>query len=183
MNIGPQFGEVLQAARDGEDWAWSRLYQTLAADLLRFLTAQGAADPEDCLGEAFVSLVKGLPNFEGDERALRAFAFTIARSRLVDSWRRASCRPASAELDSAAEHRHQSPAADTATLASDSVTEILETLTPDQRSVLLLRVLHEFSVKETAAILDRSEGAVKLLQHRAVSALRARLMGRSPGEQ
>jgi RNA polymerase sigma-70 factor, ECF subfamily len=173
MTIGPRFGEVLVAARDGADWAWAELYRDLAPELLRFLTAQGAADPEDCLGETFISLVRRLREFEGDESGLRALAFLIARSRLVDSWRRKSRRPLEAELGTEVEQ--SLPAADSAALDQAGVAVILASLSPDQRSVVLLRVLHGFSVRETAQILDRTEGAIKQLQHRAVAVLRARL--------
>ena len=66
---------------------------TFSPALLRYLSSQGAADPEDCLGECFVHMVRRLPAFAGDEAAFRAWAFTIARSRLVDSWRSAGRRP------------------------------------------------------------------------------------------
>ena len=41
--------------------------------------------------------------------------------------------------------------------------------------MLLLRVLDQFSVAETAAIIGKSEGAVKVLQNRALNTLRRRL--------
>jgi RNA polymerase sigma-70 factor, ECF subfamily len=180
MTIGERFAEVLDAARAGEDWAWASLYRDLAPELLRFLKALGATDAEDCLGETFISLVRQLPGFEGDEAGLRSFAFLIARSRLVDSWRKAGRRPLQTELAGATEPT--TPGADTAALDEAGVTEILAALSPDQRSVVVLRLLHGFSVAETAEILQRSAGAVKQLQHRAVTALRDGLAAHSVGE-
>lgn len=174
MTIGERFPEVLSAARDGADWAWAELYRDLSGELLRFLSASGAADPEDCLGETFVSLVRSLPEFVGDESGLRALAFTIARSRLVDSWRRNKCRPQESAL---AEHEPSLPGADSATVERAAVEHILEVLSADQRAVMVLRVLHGFSVRETAEIIERTEGAVKQLQHRAAVALRAAIAG------
>lgn len=174
MTIGDRFAEVLSAAREGADWAWTELYRDLSAELLRFLQASGAADAEDCLGETFICLVRSLPDFTGDEAGLRAWAFTVARSRLVDSFRRAQRRPRIAggvELEELG-----LPAADQTALEQAAVADILEQLGPDQRAVIVLRVLHGFSVRQTAAILDRSEGAVKQLQHRAVAALRASIV-------
>ncbi len=171
MTIGDRFAEVLSAARDGADWAWTELYRDLSGELLRFLQAAGAADAEDCLGETFVCLVRSLPDFTGDEAGLRALAFTVARSRLVDSWRRAQRRPRIAggvEIDDVS-----APGADQAALERAAVADILDELGSDQRAVIVLRVLHGFSVRQTADILERSEGAVKQLQHRAVAALRA----------
>ncbi len=178
MTIGDRFAEVLAAARDGEDWAWAELYRELAPELLRFLNALGASDAEDCLGETFISMVRQLPGFEGDEAGLRSLAFMIARSRLVDSWRKAGRRPLQTELVHATEP--VMPGADAAALDDAGVSEILAALSPDQRSVVVLRLLHGFSVAETAEILDRSAGAVKQLQHRAVASLRSELTGPAP---
>jgi RNA polymerase sigma-70 factor (ECF subfamily) len=145
--------------------------------LLRYLSSQGAADPEDCLGECFVHMVRRLPAFAGDEAAFRAWAFTIARSRLVDSWRSAGRRPvrATGSVPELLDALQQQPGADRDLIQREVVRDVLSTLTPDQRSVLLLRVLDKFSVAETAAIVGKSEGAVKVLQHRALNSLRRRL--------
>ncbi|MGV8910513.1 MAG: RNA polymerase sigma factor [Propionicimonas sp.] len=177
MPIGPRFPQVLSAAGEGADWAWAELYRDLSPALLRYFASQGAAEPEECLGECFVHMVRRLSAFVGDEADFRSWAFTIARSRLVDSWRIAGRRPVrptgnvSETLDLVQQH----PAADRALVQREAVREVLDLLTPDQRSVLLLRVLDQFSVAETAAIIGKSEGAVKVLQHRALKTLRRRL--------
>jgi RNA polymerase sigma-70 factor (ECF subfamily) len=181
MAIGPRFAQVLSSASEGADWAWTEIYREFSPALLRFLSSQGAADPEDCLGECFVHMVRRLPAFTGDEVAFRAWAFTIARSRLVDSWRSAGRRPVRATgtvvetLDLFQHH----PGPGGRLEQHEAVQEVLDLLTPDQRSVLLLRVLDQFSVAETAAIIGKSEGAVKVLQNRALKTLRRRLESKS----
>ena len=181
MAIGPRFPQVLSSATEGADWAWAELYRDLSPALLRYLASQGATDPEDCLGECFVHMVRRLSAFKGDEAAFRAWAFTIARSRLVDSWRSAGRRPVrpSGNVGETLDLFQQHPAADGGLEQREAVREVLDLLTPDQRSVLLLRVLDQFSVAETAAIIGKSEGAVKVLQNRALNTLRRRLAPRA----
>ncbi len=183
MTLGSRFDQVLSAATDGADWAWAELYRDLAPHLLSFLRSQGCPDPEDCLGETFVHLVRGLAGFSGDEAAFRAWAFTVARSRLVDAWRSASRRPSVPMADPTNTHvplRVAGPA-DEDLLQRSSVDEVLGTLTVDQRMVLVLRVVQQFSLHETAGIMGKSEGSVKLLQHRALASLRRTLADRAPG--
>lgn len=177
MTLGDRFPQVLSAAVEGADWAWAELYRDVSPTLLRFLSLQGAAEPEDCLAECFLQLVRNLHTFSGDEAAFRAWAFTVARSRLIDSWRAAGRRPVSAtgDVPEIVDRRHHHAAPESDLVQREWVREVLATLTPDQRAVLLLRVLDQFSVEETAQILGRSAGAVKLLQNRAVKALRKRL--------
>lgn len=177
MPIGPRFPQVLSSAVEGADWAWAELYREFAPGLLRYLTSQGAADPEDCLGECFVHMVRRLSAFQGDEKSFRTWVFTIARSRLVDSWRSSGRRPVRAfgDVPDGLEQLHPHGAADGGLIEREAVRELLDSLTPDQRSVLLLRVLDQFSVAETAVIIGRSQGAVKVLQNRAINSLRRRL--------
>lgn len=176
MAIGSRFPQVLLAATDGVEWAWAELYREYAPPLLRFLCSQGAADPEDLLGDCFVQIVRNLPEFSGDEDGFRAWTYTIARSRLVDSWRRAGRQRVDPVADLAdvvdAQPRSGVPGIDDELMTQSAMREILFRLTPDQRAVVTLRFVDRFSVAETAEILGRSEGSVKLLQHRAIRALR-----------
>ncbi len=184
MTLGSRFDQVLSAATDGADWAWAELYRDIAPSLLSFLRSQGCPDPEDCLGETFVHLVRGLPTFSGHEADFRAWAFTVARSRLVDAWRNAGRRPSvpmADPTDSYGPLRVVGPA-DEGLMLRTSVDEVLATLTTDQRMVLVLRVVQQFSVQETARIIGKNEGAVKLLQHRALASLRRTFADRAhPG--
>ncbi len=178
MPIGPRFPQVLQAATDGLEWAWSELYREYAPPLLRFLRSQGATDPEDLLGDCFVQIVRNLAEFCGDEDGFRAWTYTVARSRLVDAWRRAGRQPVSpvADVSEVVTLRaHDGDGPDAGVVERAGVEEILQRLTPDQRAVITLRFVDRFSLAETAEILGRSEGSVKLLQHRAIRALRRAL--------
>jgi RNA polymerase sigma-70 factor (ECF subfamily) len=175
--IGDRFPNVLSAAVEGADWAWAELYRDLAPTLLRFLTTQGAPDPEDVLAECFIHVVRQLPAFSGDEAGFRAWTFTIARSRLVDAWRAGGRRPvrATGTVEETIDRTVLHASADAHLVAHESVMGVLSTLTPDQRAVIVLRVLDQFSVEETAQIIGKSAGAVKVLQSRAIASLRRTL--------
>ncbi|HEX4906933.1 MAG TPA: hypothetical protein VFU93_15885, partial [Acidimicrobiales bacterium] len=67
MNIGVGFPEVLAAARAGADWAWERLYESVAGSVRGYLAAHGAVDADELTGEVLLQLVRGLGRFEGDE--------------------------------------------------------------------------------------------------------------------
>jgi RNA polymerase sigma-70 factor (ECF subfamily) len=68
-------------------------------------------------------------------------------------------------------------------IAGDGAVRQLATLTDDQRAVLLLRVVADLSLAETADVLGKPVGAVKALQHRALARLRAALgpVSQEPG--
>ena len=184
MALGPRFPDILSAAARGADWAWAELYRDLAPEVLRFLKSQGSPDPEDCLGEVFVQLVRQLGRFGGTEPEFRAWVFRIARSRLRDAGRRAQRWPARPTADPAlvADRSQPGPGADEGALQRAAVEQILALLTPDQRAVLILRLLHRFTVAETARIIGKREGAVRVLQHRALHTLRRHLAQQETGD-
>ena len=86
--LGDSFLTVIAAARSGAEWAWATLYRELAPSIRGYLRFRGAEEPDDLLGEVLLQLVRDLDAFDGDERAFRAWVFTIAHHRLLDDRRR-----------------------------------------------------------------------------------------------
>lgn len=169
------FDDALHAARAGAEWAWTRLYGDLAPRIAGYLRAHGAADPDDLTGEVFLQMVRALPGFSGDERAFRAWAFTIAHRRLIDDRRRRGRRVAVAtspdlieRLAGAGGDVHDDAAA---AIAETAVRGAIEDLPPDQRAVLLLRIIGDLTVEEIARALNKRPGAVKALQRRGLRRL------------
>ena len=165
---------MLAAAQAGSPWALRRLYDALSGSVLGFCRARGAAEPEDVTSEVFLGVFTALHTFTGDEQQLRSWVFTIAHRRLVDSFRHDARRPATTAYTVEADTRSTASSEDQAlvSLATARVRERIADLPPDQRDVLLLRVLGDLTIDQIAAALGKSEGAVKALQRRALAALR-----------
>lgn len=178
MPLGDRFDTTLAAARTGAEWAWRDLYDDLAPTLLGYLRRNGAADPEDLLGEVLLQVVRRLSTFDGDEAGFRSWVFTVAHHRLIDDRRYRSRRPSTPRPTE--ELAPSMPIEDdTETEALEIVTthelsELLDLLTDEQREVIVLR-LAGFTVAEAAGIVDRTENATKALQRRGLRALQRHL--------
>jgi len=174
-----EFDTVLAGARAGEPWAFERIFTTLSPVVEGYLRVQGAAEPEDLVSEVFVAVLRSLPAFHGGESGFRSWVFTIAHRRMVDERRRAGRRPAAVDLaeapDVAAPDDVASAVEDA--LGDERVRALCDRLSPDQRDVLVLRLLGRLTVDEIAAVLGRSPGSVKALQRRGFLAV-ARLIER-----
>ena len=175
--LGEDFPQTLQAARAGSEWAWASVYRDLAPTVLGYLRGRGAHDAEDVTGEVFLQIVRDLHRFAGDERAFRAWVFVIAHHRLVDEGRRRARRPVESTAEVKEDERRSGNVEEEALdrVAADRVCRIIERLSPDQREVLLLRVLGALTVAEVAEVLGKSQGAVKALQRRGLEAVKREL--------
>lgn len=173
--LGDSFLTVIAAARSGAEWAWATLYRELAPSIRGYLRFRGAEEPDDLLGEVLLQLVRDLDAFDGDERAFRAWVFTIAHHRLLDDRRRQVRRPVSLvpdlvlELDG--EIGNVEDEAMTG-LTLSRVRELVGKLTPDQQDVVLLRLFGELTVPEVAGIVGKRVGAVKAALRRGLATLR-----------
>ena len=176
MALGDDFSEVLASAQGGDEGAWRLLYDELSGPLLGYLRANGAREAEEVLGDVFLQLASHLPTFEGNEGALRGWAFLVARNRLIDERRRHTRRPTEPLTGGETDRRGGDTELDAlASLGLGRVGELLADLTPEQREVLTLRVVADLPLEEVARIVGRRVGAVKQLQHRALAALRRRI--------
>lgn len=169
------FDSLLDAARTGADWAWRRIYEDFAPRLHSYLRLRGAEDPEGLVGEVFLEAARALSSFEGDEQGFRSWLFTMAHSRLVDERRKRERRktiPTDVDYLTDIADPHDVEAEVMGRLGSERLARLFAVLTPDQRDVLTLRIIADLSVAETAAVLGKSPGSVKVLQHRGLRRLK-----------
>ncbi len=171
--------QLLKDAQQGEADAFGVLYERHAAAIFRYLYAHlgSRPDAEDLTSEVFLRAWQFLPRYHHRGVPFRAFLFRVAHNALVDAYRRGRYNPSiSQEDDGASADEHEGPAeillgkTDRAELAG-----VLAGLKDDYRTVLVLRFISQLSPAETAMVMQRSPGAVRVLQHRALEAMRQRM--------
>lgn len=168
-----EFASNLAAAQAGLGWAFERLYRWLAPAVTGYLRVQGAPEPDDQTSEVFLGVFRGLPAFTGNEAQFRSWVFTIAHRRLTDDRRKIGRQPIHTELD--AEFRLAGGDVEVDAfdrISAERVRLLCRGLAPDQRAVLMLRLVAGLTVEEVAATIGKSVGATKALQRRGLVALR-----------
>jgi RNA polymerase sigma-70 factor (ECF subfamily) len=168
--------QLLAAAKNGEVEAFGELYERYARSIFRYLYAhtQDRMEAEDLTEEVFMRVWKTLPGYQERGVPFGAFLYQIARNLKVDYYRRSKFIHEEYDLDG---EYSKDPAPDPSTvvhnnLAHQELLRIMGKLREDYRDVLVLRFLSGFSPEETAQLMDRSVGAVRVLQHRALAAMR-----------
>jgi RNA polymerase sigma-70 factor (ECF subfamily) len=158
----------------GDAAALRRIYDDLAPAVHGYLRGHGAPEPEDATSEVFLAVFTRLDTVTGGAQGLRTLVFSVAHARLVDQLRRAARRTPSVQYEPERDGRVE-PSAEVVALthaAGLGVEGVLAQLPDDYRDVVLLRVVADLSVADTATVMGRSEGAVKQLYRRAVITLR-----------
>ncbi|WP_245827876.1 RNA polymerase sigma factor [Sinomonas mesophila] len=112
------------------------------------------------------------PRLTGGLDGAKALLFTIAHSRAVDHHRRRGRTPSLVPHEAETDPRTAPATPEDLTMSQQDTLQLLGSLTEDHREVLLLRVVADLSIEQTADIMGRSTGAVKQLQRRALDALK-----------
>ena len=165
---------VEAAQRDPARFAelYERNFDRVYAYVARRLA--GRSDVEDVTAEVFRQALVNLGHFEWRGVPFLAWLLRIAANAVTDHWRRVSREQLLPDADGP-EPGPTHPADIDAVERRALLYRLVRTLPADQRRVIEMRFAEEKRVREIARELNRTEGAVKQLQFRAIQNLRAQL--------
>jgi len=172
--LGPAFPATLADAQGGDELAFAAIFRDVQPVLLRYLHVIAPAAAEDVAAETWLQVVAGLTGFSGEERAFRAWLFTIARHRVADWGRARGRRPTVPLEDSGAIEMLLAPdIADVVIerISTRAVMSALATLPRDQGEIIMLRVVAGLDAADVARIVGKSPGAVRVAAHRGLRRL------------
>ncbi len=129
-------------------------------------------DAEDATERTFLAALDAIDRFRDEGATFRAWLFRIAHNQIANALRSRARRRAS-PLDVVGEPAADADPAREVSAADDArrVRGALARLSEDRRQVVVLRFVDGLSAREIGAVLGRSEGAVRVLQHRALREL------------
>jgi RNA polymerase sigma-70 factor (ECF subfamily) len=168
--------ELIKYAQSGDTEAFGVIYERYARVIYRFLNAHlnNFQDAEDILADVFLRVWKVLPKYQDRGTPFLVLLFRIARNRLIDHYRHVGTRKPSISIDYVSIPDRRSEPADmvVAKWENAELMRKMQKLREDYRTVLVLRFISGLSPDETAQVMGRSVGAVRVLQHRALASLR-----------
>ena len=168
--------ETLRLAKKGDAAAIAAIYDTYNQKIFRYLRSQVFDHQlaEHFAGEVFIRMLNALPNYQPTSVPFQSWLFRIARNLIIDYHRTEKKRlPVSLDAVRQKSASKGDPArALDRTLTAEQLTTALLELPEGQRGVLVLRFLVGLPIKEVSEITEKTEAAVKALQHRGLAALR-----------
>jgi RNA polymerase sigma-70 factor (ECF subfamily) len=178
---------LLEQAREYDLQALAEIYDRYASSIYRYLYRYlgDPAQAEDLTSDVFVRLLQVLGTRQAPRKQLRGWLYRVAHNLAMDSFRQ-DARSGTVSLD---EHPHleengNSTATDNAPVVilernqtQEQLRAAVRQLTRDQQQVILLRFGEGLKISDVSELMGKSEGAIKVLQHRAVKRLRKMLDG------
>ena len=170
----PETDALIARARAGNAASIGALYERYQAGVFRYLYYRvgDRQAAEDLTGEVFLRMIGALPRYRQGGVPFKAWIFQIARNLAVDHFRKQSVRDHVGLDEALVDPQEAVEEAADRSLTSEALKAALQSLTVDQREVILLRFVAGMPIAQVAGILNKSESAVKALQRRGLNALR-----------
>lgn len=166
---------LIERAREGDASAFGRLYERYLGSIYRYLYFRvgNVPEAEELTDDVFVRAWEALPGYSmtGND-SLLPWLYRIAHNLLVDHYRRSTLHKETQPLFAVKEH---SPSVEEIVSTKQEINRAVQAvreLGHVEQTVLLLRFVEQLSYREIAEIVDKSEGACRVIQYRALSALR-----------
>ena len=173
-----QVRKLVERAQAGERDALEELYLIHFDRIYSYLhmTVGNRHDAEDLTTQTFLKMLESIGRFRWQAAPFSAWLFRIAHNLSMDHFR-ANRRwqpeeevpePPDSEERSAEDEAMQS-------IGRQSMLQLIDTLSPEQQQVLTLKFVFNFPNGDVATILEKTEGAIKSLQHRALVSLQKQI--------
>ena len=178
MVVIEQEKEILKKIKNGDNEAFGELYDFYAPRVYRFvrLKVDSQETAQDLTSEAFLKIWQYLQEQRKIRERFQALLYKIARNLVIDFYRSKSIREILLEdnLEEFSEAEDKETG-DKLIIRQEEMVEVKKALIqvhPNYQDVIVWYYLDELTIPEIAEILEKNEGTVRVLIHRAVKSLR-----------
>lgn len=167
--------ELIKNAIEGESSAFGLLYDYYQPKIYRFVLIKVSQreEAEDLTHEVFLNAWQNIRNYKNLGFPFSSWLYQIARNRIIDYYR---TKKNEARLEEIDPEKFAVPPSVYSTIEEklelEKLISSIRKLKPEYQDVIIMRFIEDASLKEVAAFFKKSEGAVKLLQHRAINELK-----------
>ncbi len=165
---------LVERAQQGDREALEELYLIHFDRIYSYLhmSVGNRHDAEDLTTQTFLKMLESIGKFRWQSAPFSAWLFRIAHNLAMDHFR--SRRRWQPEEDVPEPIGEEEPSAELEAMQSigrQSMMELIDKLSEEQQQVLTLKFVFNFPNADVATILEKTEGAIKSLQHRALVSL------------
>ncbi|HHY58857.1 MAG TPA: sigma-70 family RNA polymerase sigma factor [Chloroflexi bacterium] len=167
---------LLAAAMQYDEAALGELYDRYEAKIYAYIYRRTGDEAlaEDFTAQVFLRMLESIRDQKAWHSSFSGWLYRIAHNLVIDHYRRKG-RQGTVDIDEAAptaSEEHDPEVTVAQTLDAERLRAAIRRLTDEQAEVVSLRFLEGYSISEVATMMNRTEGAIKALQYRAVATLR-----------
>ena len=169
---------LVERAQQGDRAALEELYLIHFDRIYSYLhvTVGNKYDAEDLTTQTFMKMLESITKFRWQSAPFSAWLFRIAHNLAMDHFRAGRrWQPEEEVPEPAGEEQPSAELEAMQSIGRQSMLELIERLSPEQQQVLTLKFVFNFPNGDVATILDKTEGAIKSLQHRALASLQKQI--------
>jgi RNA polymerase sigma-70 factor (ECF subfamily) len=170
--------ELVARGQQGDREALEELYLIHFDRIYSYLhvSVGNRHDAEDLTTQTFLKMLEKIGSFRWQSAPFSAWLFRIAHNLAMDHFRsRRRWQPEEEVPEPVGDAEPSAELAAMQTIGRESMLKLIERLSPEQQQVLTLKFVFNLPNAEVAAILDKTEGAIKSLQHRALVSLQKQI--------
>ncbi len=167
--------KLVKSAVGGDSSAFGSLYDHYQPMIYRFVLVKVGRreDAEDITHQVFTAAWQNIGTYAHRGHPFSSWLYRIARNQVIDHYRAGKGEVSIDQIDPEAFASTADAAADLERkLDVEKVRRALLALKPEYQDVIVLRFVEDLPIKEVAEAMERSLGAVKLMQHRAIRELK-----------
>jgi len=168
-----RLSELLGKARTGDQAAFTEIYDLFFEKIYRFIFFRVGHKEvaEDLTEDVFIKAFKSLGSLT-KENSFESWLYQIARNKIIDYYRSKKVVVALEEVENTLEY--ETNVVDIVDLEAQQKTfiKLLKELSPEQQSVIKMKFLEGLENDEIAGIMNKNEGAIRVIQHRAIAKLK-----------
>ncbi|MDX6442079.1 MAG: hypothetical protein QOE43_1808 [Gaiellaceae bacterium] len=133
-------------------------------------------DAEDLTTQTFLKMLESIKRFRWQSAPFSAWLFRIAHNLAMDHFRaRRRWQPEEEVPEPVGSEEPSAELEAMQSIGRQSMMELIDKLSPEQQQVLTLKFVFNFPNADVATILEKTEGAIKSLQHRALASLQKQI--------
>lgn len=172
---------IIEEAKGGNKESFGLLYDHYISPIYRFIymKVHGKEESEDLTHEVFLSAWQNLHRYTSQGFPFSSWLYQIARNRVIDYYRvrknHTNIETVDAEFVSVQHGLDDRLDGD---LNLQKVKQAIKHLSHDQQDVLIMKFVEDLSHTEISEVMKKSEGAVRLIQHRAIQALKKNIISK-----
>ena len=165
---------LVERAASGDTEAFGRLYDIYADRIYRhiYYRTSNVEDARDLTQEVFIKAWQGLPRYKRTKTPFAGWLFTISHNRIIDYYRTKKDFVYLNNEIIIEDHEKGPEKLVDEEFTQQEVRQMILQLPEEQQQVILMSFIEGLKYNEIAATLNKSEGNIRVIVHRALKKMR-----------